>query len=89
MVIVVSTSSVLSNSRLRPAGVLNENGTINNQRSIERLAELAVTYASEGCDVVAPSDMMDGRVSEIKKAYRNKGLDGTVRVRFEKIDSFV
>ena len=58
-------------------GILNNDGTINNQASIERLAEIAKYYADNGCHVVlsiikllnyiqvAPSDMMDGRIGAI------------------------
>lgn len=49
-------------------GILNEDGNINNDKSICRIAEIATAYAKEGCHVVAPSDMMDGRVGAIKQA---------------------
>ncbi|KAE8229651.1 hypothetical protein CF326_g5375 [Tilletia indica] len=55
-------------------GVLNEDGTINNAPSIERLAEVAVAYAKAGAHCVAPSDMMDGRVGAIKRALIKEGL---------------
>jgi porphobilinogen synthase len=43
-------------------GILNSDGYLDNQKSIERLAQVAVNYARAGAHIVAPSDMMDGRV---------------------------
>ncbi|XP_054279726.1 delta-aminolevulinic acid dehydratase-like [Macrosteles quadrilineatus] len=61
-------------------GILRENGSINNHLSIERIAEVAVSYAKAGCHIVAPSDMMDGRVAAIKQGLAREGLDSTVSV---------
>ncbi len=57
-------------------GVL-EKGQVHNDATLELLAKAAVTYAKAGCDIVAPSDMMDGRVIEIREALDEAGLDGT------------
>ncbi|KAJ3293806.1 hypothetical protein HK104_004175 [Borealophlyctis nickersoniae] len=61
-------------------GILNEDGTINNQPSIERLAEVSLNYAKAGCQVIAPSDMMDGRIRAIKETLLANGLGGRVTV---------
>jgi len=61
-------------------GILNEDGTINNQPSIARLAEVALNYAKAGCQVIAPSDMMDGRIRAIKETLLLNGLGGQVTV---------
>ena len=53
---------------------------IDNDASVARLAEVAVAYARAGAHVVAPSDMMDGRVGAIKAALRGAGLAGRVAV---------
>jgi len=45
-----------------------EHNTIANDRTLEVLAEQAVSHATAGADMVAPSDMMDGRVSAIRSA---------------------
>jgi porphobilinogen synthase len=45
-----------------------ENGTVRNDPSLELLARVAVSHAEAGADVVAPSDMMDGRVAAIREA---------------------
>ncbi|CAH1779424.1 unnamed protein product [Owenia fusiformis] len=55
-------------------GYLLEDGTIDNEPSIARLAEIALAYAKAGADIVAPSDMMDGRVGAIKKALVSHGI---------------
>jgi len=61
-------------------GILKENGTINNEQSIKRIAEIAVSYAKSGSHIVAPSDMMDGRVFAIKEGLRAAGLASSVSV---------
>ncbi|XP_065916888.1 delta-aminolevulinic acid dehydratase-like [Dysidea avara] len=61
-------------------GILNQDGSINNEKSIERLAQVAVAYAEAGCHVVAPSDMMDNRIAAIKRALQAKGLGSKVAV---------
>ncbi|KAG8265423.1 Endoplasmic reticulum chaperone BiP [Homalodisca vitripennis] len=58
--------------------ILRDDGSINNELSIQRIAEVAVSYAKAGCHVVAPSDMMDGRVLAIKNGLRKVHLDSTV-----------
>jgi len=55
-------------------GLLNEDGTINTPASVRRIASVAVSYAQAGAHCVAPSDMMDGRVREIKRGLMNAGL---------------
>jgi porphobilinogen synthase len=50
---------------------------IENDASVEILAKTAVSLAKAGADVVAPSDMMDGRVGEIRRALDEEGLEQT------------
>ena len=45
-----------------------EDGTVRNDPTLELLARTAVSHAEAGADVVAPSDMMDGRVAAIREA---------------------
>jgi len=47
-------------------GHVSQGGVIDNDSSIETLAEVALNYARAGADAVAPSDMMDGRVAAIR-----------------------
>jgi len=51
-----------------------ENGEVANDPSLERLAAAAVSHARAGADVVAPSDMMDGRVGAIRRALDESGF---------------
>uniref|UniRef100_A0A4W2FID6 Delta-aminolevulinic acid dehydratase n=1 Tax=Bos indicus x Bos taurus TaxID=30522 RepID=A0A4W2FID6_BOBOX len=55
-------------------GLLSENGSFQAEESRQRLAEVALAYAKAGCQVVAPSDMMDGRVEAIKEALMAHGF---------------
>lgn len=49
-------------------GVLFEDGSLDREQSVRRIAKVAENYARAGVDCVAPSDMMDGRIYEIKHA---------------------
>ena len=53
------------------------NGEVDNDKSVELLARVAVTQARAGADVVAPSDMMDGRVKGIRAALDAAGFTQT------------
>lgn len=52
---------------------LLKNGEVDNDSTLELLARTAVTHADAGADMVAPSDMMDGRVGRIRAALDAKG----------------
>ncbi len=52
-------------------------GHVHNDMSLELLARTAVSHAEAGADVVAPSDMMDGRVGAIRAALDAEGHEGT------------
>jgi len=54
-------------------GVLRPDGDVDNDATLPLLADAAVVYAQAGADIVAPSDMMDGRVRAIREA-----LDGSL-----------
>ena len=55
-------------------GVVTAGGHIDNDRSLELLARTALSQARSGADMVAPSDMMDGRVEAIRSALDADGL---------------
>ncbi len=60
-------------------GVLDASGEhVDNDRTVDALAKLAVLLASAGCDIVAPSDMMDGRVAAIRSSLDAAGLNNTL-----------
>ena len=55
-------------------GVVEKDGSINNDVTLELLAQQALSHAKAGCDMVAPSDMMDGRISIIRKVLDENGF---------------
>jgi len=57
-------------------GVIKD-GEVENDLTLELLAKTALTQAQAGADIVAPSDMMDGRVSRIRRELDAHGLSGT------------
>jgi porphobilinogen synthase len=54
-------------------GLLTPEGEVDNDPTLELLARSAVSHADAGADMVAPSDMMDGRVGAIRKALDESG----------------
>jgi porphobilinogen synthase len=54
-------------------GVIRD-GEVDNDATLKLLAEEALAHAAAGADMVAPSDMMDGRVGAIRRALDGKGL---------------
>ncbi|XP_034507356.1 delta-aminolevulinic acid dehydratase-like, partial [Ailuropoda melanoleuca] len=61
-------------------GILRQDGTVQNEASCQRLAEVALAYAKAGCHIVAPSDMMDGRICAIKEALLANDMGNKVSV---------
>ena len=57
-------------------GVIRD-GDVDNDATLELLAREALSHARAGADIVAPSDMMDGRVGAIRSALDANGYDGT------------
>ena len=58
-------------------GVLREDGGVDNDATLELLARTAVSHARAGADLVAPSDMMDGRVRAIREELDAEGFPDT------------
>jgi porphobilinogen synthase len=58
-------------------GALDEAGCVINDVTLELLAQTAVSHAEAGADMVAPSDMMDGRVAAIRSALDAEGFTDT------------
>jgi porphobilinogen synthase len=58
-------------------GILTRDGDVDNDATLDILAESALSHARAGADLVAPSDMMDGRVAAIRKALDKGGFAGT------------
>jgi porphobilinogen synthase len=57
-------------------GILKK-GKIDNDLTIEVLINQSILQAEMGCDIVAPSDMMDGRIGKIRRALDNQGFSDT------------
>lgn len=55
-------------------GVLDPSGRVDNDATLELLARTAVSHARAGADIVAPSDMMDGRVGAIRRELDEAGM---------------
>ena len=58
-------------------GILDEDGYVANDRTVETLIKQALSHAEAGADVVAPSDMMDGRIGAIRELLEREGLHNT------------
>ncbi|WP_371323318.1 porphobilinogen synthase [Dechloromonas sp. ZY10] len=54
-------------------GLIDANGYVLNDETLEVLVKQALCHAQAGADVVAPSDMMDGRIGRIRQALENQG----------------
>ncbi len=54
-------------------GIVGSNGRVLNDETVKILAEQALVQAQAGADIVAPSDMMDGRVAAIREALESDG----------------
>ncbi len=54
-------------------GILDEDGYVNNDKTLEYLSRIAVSYAKAGVDMVAPSDMMDGHILALRETLDQNG----------------
>lgn len=59
-------------------GIIDDSGYVLNDDTVAMLVRQAVSHAEAGADVVAPSDMMDGRIGQIRAALETKGHVNTV-----------
>lgn len=55
-------------------GIIDSNGYVNNDKTLEYLGKIALSHAKAGADLVAPSDMMDGRVGYIREVLDENGF---------------
>ncbi len=58
-------------------GVVRPDGSVDNDATLELLSRTAISQARSGADIIAPSDMMDGRVGNIRRALDEDGLSET------------
>lgn len=56
-------------------GIINDSQEVDNDRTVEQLVRQSLCYAEAGCDVLAPSDMMDGRVLKIREALEKNHFE--------------
>lgn len=59
-------------------GIINEDGYVLNDRTTEVLVQQAASHADAGADVVAPSDMMDGRIGALRETLETAGHVNTL-----------
>ncbi|MGH8222079.1 MAG: porphobilinogen synthase [Woeseiaceae bacterium] len=59
-------------------GIIDDTGYVLNDETTDMLVRQAVSYADAGADIVAPSDMMDGRIGAIRGALESAGHRNTV-----------
>jgi len=58
-------------------GIIDESGYVLNDITTEVLVKQAISHAKAGCDIIAPSDMMDGRIGAIREALEKGGFVNT------------
>ena len=63
-------------------GLLRADGSVDNDSSVDLISKTAVSQARAGADVVAPSDMMDGRIGAVRAALDEEGLSDTPIVAY-------
>jgi len=63
-------------------GVLDARGNVDNDATVEILTRQAVLYGRAGADVLAPSDMMDGRIGAIRPVLERAGLKNTLLLSY-------
>lgn len=63
-------------------GVIDDKSYVLNDETVDVLVKQALLQASCGCDILAPSDMMDGRILQIRKALEQQGLVNTLLMSY-------
>ena len=56
-------------------GILTDSGYVHNDKTLDYLGKISLSYAKAGADMVAPSDMMDGRIGSIREVLDNNGFE--------------
>jgi porphobilinogen synthase len=59
-------------------GLITEHGYVMNDETVTALVKQALSHAEAGADIVAPSDMMDGRIGSIRQALEAEGYNNTL-----------
>ena len=63
-------------------GITNERQEVDNDLTLQALASQALIYAAAGCDILAPSDMMDGRIGYIRKVLDREEFHGALLLSY-------
>ena len=63
-------------------GIIDANGDVDNDQTLELLAKTALTYARAGVDIIAPSDMMDGRIGVLRRALDSDGFTNVLLMSY-------
>ena len=71
-----SPMSACANTRPTATAACSKDTTSRTTPTVEQLVRAAVSHAAAGADIVAPSDMMDGRVGAIRRALDERGFEG-------------
>ena len=59
-------------------GILNKFGEVDNDKTIKILSQMSTNYVKSGCEIIAPSDMMDGRIKNIRKNLEDQKYTDTI-----------
>ena len=59
-------------------GILNKFGEVDNDKTIKILSQMSINYVKSGCEIIAPSDMMDGRIKNIRKNLEDQKYTDTI-----------
>ena len=76
-IIVITDLCMCSYTDHGHCGILNEHGHVDNDKTLLYLHKIAVSHSKAGADIIAPSDMMDGRVHAIRQALDENGFLNT------------
>jgi Delta-aminolevulinic acid dehydratase len=63
-------------------GLIDVDGTIINDKTVDALIKQSLVQVEAGCDIIAPSDMMDGRIGAIRTAFENSGHQNTLLMAY-------
>lgn len=74
-IIVITDVCLCSYTSHGHCGIVSEDGVVQNDATLEVLKMVALSHAEAGADIVAPSDMMDGRVKAIREALDENGFE--------------
>ncbi len=58
-------------------GIIDKDGYVLNQETVDALVKQALSHADAGADIVAPSDMMDGRIGAIELSLKPRAISNT------------